>query len=255
MLQGPNISRPAWARTWHKGSFATLGLLSLHQFGRIIFLENDAVVTRNIDHLAFAPAPSFVNHFDDFDCAIRHVPSDVAATAPLPYHPRWRSQAEVARRVTLMAGLAVLRPSEAEWTRMLALLQATGVGVMPLASGDGSSQTVWRIFYEQYYELPVGYNAFQSAHLAGRLQWSKVHMLHDMSAHRSLVIFGQAGYGRLLQNLTQAAWSMMRRTFGLGLDKYGTMQFLVAQAGRHARADEYCRQSARRCMLGRDHVT
>ena len=97
---------------------------------------------------------------------------------------------------------------------------------------------MWRIFYEQYYELPVGYNAFQSAHLAGRLQWSKVHMLHDMSAHRSLVISStRQGYGRLLQNLTQAAWSMMRRTFGLGLDKYGTMQFLVARAGRHARAD------------------
>ena len=88
----------------------------------------------------------------------------------------------------------------------------------------------------------MGYNAFQAAKLSSRAEWAKVYMLHDMAAHRSQVGFGQHGYGRLWHNLTLAAWSMVRTAFGPGMDKYGTMGFIVAQAGKHARADEYCRQ-------------
>ena len=71
---------------------------------------------------------------------------------------------------------------------MQQLLNSTrGQSNMPLASGDGSSQTVWRMFYPRYHELPVGYNAFQSAGLASRDEWERVHMLHDMSAIRQQV--------------------------------------------------------------------
>ena len=48
ILNGPNISRPYWSRLWHKGSFSTLALVSLAQFERVIFLENDAVSARRM---------------------------------------------------------------------------------------------------------------------------------------------------------------------------------------------------------------
>lgn len=171
VVEGVNISRPAWARTWHLGSFSTLALVSLVQFERVIFLENDAVVTRNIDHLASAPAPSFANHFDDFECdelAARDSEpqsrmSTEHATRHATGHPKWRTlpngsfpAAIVALRVTLMAGLAVLAPSASEWDRMRQLLNQTS-SKWPLASGDGGSQTIWRLFYPSYHELPVGY--------------------------------------------------------------------------------------------------
>lgn len=235
VLDGPNVTRPVWARTWHKGSFPTLGLVSLSQFRSVVFIENDAVVTQNIDHLAAAPTPSFVNHFDDFDCGGALFRGSDVVPKPL-----WRSPSQVAQRVTLMAGLAVLRPSADEWQRMKQLLNRTRFGGMPLASGDGSSQTVWRLFYAHsgYHELPVRYNAFQSAKLASLYEWLHVCMLHDMASHRSHSVFGSVGYGRLWRNLTRTAWGMVRETFGPTMERYGTMTFLREQAERHHERSE-----------------
>lgn len=226
IIVGPTVPRPPWSGHWHKGSFATLALLSL-QFDRVIFLEMDTLVVRPIDHLVLAPAPAFVNHFDDFHC----VPgSDV--------RPLWRTDREHALRVTLMAGIAVLAPSDGEWARVRALMEVWNqTDRLPLGA-DFSSQTVWRMLYPTYNELPVGYNAFQTAKLTDAA-WRRVHMLHDSTVIRGRTTFGHHGYGRLWHNLTLEAWSMVTAAIPEeSLAKYGTMAFMLKMAHKHKGAHE-----------------
>ena len=56
----PPVVVPLWASKWARGSFAKLRALTLTQFDRLIVLDYDAVVLRNVDHLASLEAPAFV---------------------------------------------------------------------------------------------------------------------------------------------------------------------------------------------------
>ena len=53
------IGRPRWGHPWHGGSFAKLFALALANFSKVLVLDSDCVVLRNIDHMAVFPAPSF----------------------------------------------------------------------------------------------------------------------------------------------------------------------------------------------------
>ena len=56
---------PIWAAPHHRGTFSKLAVLRLTAFEKVIFLDNDSQVIRNIDHLAGAPTPSFAFHAPD----------------------------------------------------------------------------------------------------------------------------------------------------------------------------------------------
>lgn len=60
------IRVPTWASHFHKASFIKLTALSLTSFRRVILLDSDSVVFRNIDHLALVPPPAFVFRFKCF---------------------------------------------------------------------------------------------------------------------------------------------------------------------------------------------
>ena len=65
LLPAQNIPPPKNANVWHKGTFGKLQIVYLTQFERVIFLDSDAQVLRNIDILAskrVVPAPAFVFH-------------------------------------------------------------------------------------------------------------------------------------------------------------------------------------------------
>jgi hypothetical protein len=65
------LRRPVWADRHHFGSFAKLRVLALTDFKRVVLLDHDLVVLRNIDHLSGAPAPSIVFQYQ-FPCKGRN---------------------------------------------------------------------------------------------------------------------------------------------------------------------------------------
>jgi len=129
--------------------------MGMVRFRRVIFLDNDCQVVRNIDHLALAPAPSFAFHRKD--------------DGP-------------------NSGVMVLEPSTSEAARMRSLLlqlrhkrPANGMGQ------DGSDQTVWNAFFglrsgAYVHELPVGYNYRPIWTMASKAELCKVHVWHTLDA-------------------------------------------------------------------------
>ena len=57
------IKVPKWASAFHKSSFIKLAALSLVRFQRVVLLDDDTVVLRNVDHLALVPPPAFAFRF------------------------------------------------------------------------------------------------------------------------------------------------------------------------------------------------
>ena len=156
----PPVRVPSWGSKWARGSFAKLRALALppDEYERVIVLDSDTVVLRNIDHLASPPfeAPAAVVQYKCFP------------------------------RAELRAALLVLRPAMADWTRALALLANKATGVYD-DLGEGS---VWRHLYGRVHELPIGYAALRSSDLPAA-EWAKVHVLHDPNLLRKA---GRAGW-------------------------------------------------------------
>ena len=125
------VSRACWQ----------LSLLSLTSFDRIILLDNDCFVLKNIDHLVGVPTPAFVFMTGQ-----------------------------------LNSGVAVLSPSSTDHTRLHALIRHESyldVNDRPLMHQRGqqvrhsymSDQLVWQNLYSPagFYELPTLYNALPGA--------------------------------------------------------------------------------------------
>lgn len=140
------LTVPAWSSKWAYGSFAKLRALALTQYDRLVVLDNDDVVLRNVDHLASAAvaAPAFVF---GWKC-----------------HPRRE----------LRASTIVLRPSAADWARASALLVEPATAVYD----DLGEQSVWRRLWPAVHELPAGYAAMRTADLPAA-EWPHVHIVHD----------------------------------------------------------------------------
>jgi hypothetical protein len=165
------IKVPGWASHFHKGSFAKLEALSLFHFRRVVALDADMVVLKNIDHLAFRPAPAFVFRFKCF------LP---------PKHTIWE----------MNSGLMVLQPNERVHQRMLNLMNGGGtilengragknVTIRSLkVNSDPGEQSVWRSFFSSVHELPVGYNTFKKSNFEHASDWADVSILHDTDVHR-----------------------------------------------------------------------
>ena len=52
-----NVTPPPWANVWHRGTFVKTLLLDVLPlpYDRVIFIDDDCLVLRNIDHLALVP--------------------------------------------------------------------------------------------------------------------------------------------------------------------------------------------------------
>lgn len=112
---------PVWANRYHASSFLRLQLhvaSSIREFDKLIALDTDMQVVRNIDHLRDVPTPAFVVHDAD--------------KGP-------------------NGGLQVLRPQPAVYKRFLSLTYTK-------RRGDGGDQEVLRQLLPSFYELPLGYN-------------------------------------------------------------------------------------------------
>ena len=140
----PPLPVPEWASKWAKGSFAKVRALALTQFERLVVLDNDDIVLRNLDHLVDAPAPAFVF---GWKC-----------------HPRRE----------LRAATMVLRPSLDEWRRASEIAASPSTAIYD----DLGEQSVWRRLYSSVHELPAGYAALRTADLSAT-EWPKVHIVHD----------------------------------------------------------------------------
>lgn len=259
IIEGQHVPPPPWSHFLHRGSFSTLALLNLTQFDRVLFLEHDAIVTANIDWLAHsAPAPSFVNFFDDFQCAINESARGAAPTWLSARGLRSDADRERARhawwhRITRMAGLILLEPAAAKWRRMRTLLElhhARPPLVNGSTIGDRGSQTFWILMFPHYHELPVGFNAYMSAHLREG-EWARVHVLHDATVHMRKLTFGAAGYGELMRNLTAEAWRRVQSVGGGRMANYGHMRAMLEMAHRHAAASQRANRTADPSPVGR----
>ena len=141
----PPVHVPTWGSKWARGSFAKLRAISLGQkFERVVLLDADTMVLRNIDHLASLPAPAFVAGYKCFP------------------------------RAELRAAVAVLEPSAADWQRALQLMHEPSTAIYD----DLGEGCVWRHLYRSVHELPIGYGALRTSDLPAT-EWGEVHVLHD----------------------------------------------------------------------------
>jgi len=128
MLPVAPLVPPAWARKMFAGTFNKLQVVSLVQFDKVILLDNDCQVLRNIDHLANVEAPAAVFHSPD-------------ALQP---------------QGGINSGMMVLRPSREAAAEMLEAMRSLPAD----AAVDGGDQAVWHAYFKRHpvYELPRGYN-------------------------------------------------------------------------------------------------
>ena len=189
---------PSWASPFHYASFVKLAALSLTQFRRVILLDTDTVVLRNIDHLASAAAvhaPAFAFRFKCYREPTRK-------RDPLPI---WE----------MNSGVMVLRPDERLHRRMQRLMNDPGGHVDVWWGGnvslkgvyvgsDPGDQSVWRSFFHRVHELPIGYNAFKRTRFANASEWRDVSILHDPDVHRNHKLPEPSVEGRY-RNVTKRA--------------------------------------------------
>ena len=116
---------------------------------RVIVLDNDCVVLRNIDHLSWMPGGT-----------------PAAACRP-------RRKFELC---SFNFGVHVLSPSHAEASRLL------GSYFQRKTPNNGGEQEVWANFHWRIYELPLGYNAHRGLEMDSAA-WHKVHVLHMISGY------------------------------------------------------------------------
>ena len=142
----PPMVVPEWASKWARGSFAKLRALALTQYDKLLVLDNDDVVLRNVDHLLAPSTPT------------------PAAVFGWKCYPRRE----------LRAATLVLTPSTADFERATRLLNEPSTAVYD----DLGEQSVWRRLYPLVHELPVRYAAMRTADLPGP-EWKKVAIVHD----------------------------------------------------------------------------
>ena len=181
---------PSWATPYHNGSFAKLGILRLTQFDKILFLDSDCQVVRNVDHLVTLPTPAFAFHAPD-----KGLNSGVMVVSP----------------DSKMADLAL---------RLLNEPHLPG----GLSRHGGSDQEAWVALFsmrqQHVHELPSGYNfrwGFQMSHE----QRCHVHVVH-MTSHglqRQLAAKFQAlschlARGRTITTFSDEDLSIREHLFG-----------------------------------------
>ena len=177
---------PHWANPWHAATFTKLAALSYAaaQSAKLIVLDVDMVVLRNVDHLRAAPAPAFAYHVSGCNGAPTRCCGD------------------------LNSGLMVLRSSTADARRAADLFEE--LRLRRHVSGDGGDQSFWRMFYPRVHELPSGYNAKKQ----DRANWTntpaEVAILHDMWPHR-WARWWVGPWRRWVDNLTTVATRLMRQ--------------------------------------------
>ena len=113
------------------------------QFERVVVMDNDCVVLRNIDHLATS-----------------------VATPAAACHPR-RSFA----LCSFNFGVHVLSPSRA---RAQALYRSYATRK---EHNNGGEQEAWANFHKRVFELPIGYNAHRGLEMSAT-EWRSVHVMH-----------------------------------------------------------------------------
>ena len=143
-----------------RGTFAKFGVLTLVQHRRIILLDSDTVVVRNIDHLSGVPGHiAGYFHFDS------------GHPCPLPtdfINWNWTTVGACASGM-LNSGVLVLRPDLARFGAAQRLVSdddpanTTQGKVSLLDAIDGgkwesSDQRLWHALYDRVTELPFGYN-------------------------------------------------------------------------------------------------
>jgi len=156
-----------------QGTFAKLHVLSLHTRGyaRLIVLDVDCLVLRNIDHLHAAPTPGFAFLGDQMN-----------------------------------SGVMVLDPREAATRRAVRAFFARGLvsspdkvpprvrATLPHNAWLGD-QMVWHEVYDIFHELPIGYNAMPHVAEAGRAAfWLQVHVLHDVTTGLGCSTFPRSAF-------------------------------------------------------------
>ena len=144
------LEPPRWASKWHKQSFNKLGALAMTQFDKVIVLDNDVVLAKSLDELAYAETPSAVFH-----TAI----------------PRLD-------RCTITTGLMVLTPDLGQYRRALTHLYETMN--YSASRADGGDQEFWHSFLPSIYELPIRYHTHVRLSMSTG-DWLRVHMVHAIS--------------------------------------------------------------------------
>jgi len=122
-------------------------VLSLTEYERIIVLDQDLVILRNLDNLAHHPAPAFAYRF------------------------------KCSPTMEINSGIMVLDTNKTMHRDISKLVLHNSV---KLIRNDLSDQLVWRTYFPKVHGLPTGYNLFRSEVLSGPSEWSRVHVLHDI---------------------------------------------------------------------------
>jgi hypothetical protein len=202
----PPVRAPAWASPWMRGTFAKFAALSLTRFQRIILLDGDTMVTRNIDHLSLAPGPlSAYFHFDlGYTCPTPAPLGRAGAIAGYPPHGVRAPNSDRCSSGVLNSGVLVLSPDAKRLERAEALLKsADGSALHDGGTWEASDQRVWHALYERVHELPIAYNANADANLTST-SWAQVAVLHDIVVQRKRG-WGRSGYTGLVEELTRKA--------------------------------------------------
>ena len=163
-MSAHEIRVPRWGHQHFRGSFHKLKALFLTDFRRVIVLDGDTIVHRNIDHLSGAPAPSFV---------YRPTPCTEAA--------------RIWRHWEMNSGVMVLAPSASELSRVQDLMRSPVYNSIGHRT-DPSDQSVWRYFYEEVHELPRSYNMMAIFNMSSVDQWDLTHVLHDIESYRKVQV-------------------------------------------------------------------
>ena len=191
---------PAWASPWMRGTFAKLAALTITSYRRIVLLDSDTIVVRNVDHLSGAPAPlaGYFHFHNGFTCP-QHAPSAHA------------SGDECARGV-LNSGVLTLQPSLERFATAQRML-ADESALADEGPWEGSDQRLWHALYaDGVHELPFGYNANADANLTAS-EWARVHILHDIVVQRKRG-WARSGHLPLVAELTRQAQSLLRSSTG-----------------------------------------
>ena len=142
------LKPPPWASEYYRNNFNKLLALNMTQFSTVIVLDNDCVVLRNIDHLAWA-----------------------VKTPAVTCQPR--------RGFTLCShnfGVHVVSPSTADAAALYESYQTRK------RRNNGGEQEVWANFHKRAYELPIGYNAHRGMVMSDA-EWRDVHIVHMISGY------------------------------------------------------------------------
>lgn len=191
LSDAPYVNPAHWANPWHAGTFAKLHALSLAAFDKVLVLDLDCVVLRNIDHVVAWPTPSF-----------RYQVARGGAGCD------WE----------LQSGVMLLRPNAHAHGRALRMIARTS-DKLP---GDRGDQSVWRALYTNttLHELPAAFNAFKYE-LNDADEWASVSVLHDGWMQRWEQGHWPVAYpdvGNVLYALTTNASRLMIRAANLSSD-------------------------------------